>query len=99
MRNCIDREAFQEPQTERSNVMKLKPCPFCGAEAIRIIQTVCSNKDFKSFDITVSCIRSACGAKMQFRYTPPRWIKRPETEAKRVSARMWNRRVGDDRNS
>lgn len=75
---------------------KLKPCPFCNSPAV---MTASSSNSYcpGSYKVAVSCSKPAC-VQMNLIYTPARWIKYPEREAKRIAACKWNKRYNDDRN-
>lgn len=74
--------------------MELKPCPFCGAKAKRIVQAESSYSP-GSYKCAAYCTRGSCGAAINLIYHPPLWIKNPERQAKATITRAWNRRVDD----
>ena len=69
---------------------KLKPCPFCGGEAIRSIKPIVENH---YYDTVAFCVN--CGCRIRSKISLPRWIKNPESEAKRRISLLWNRRTPD----
>lgn len=75
---------------------KLKPCPFCGAPAKRLVQPAGESEGYYSgrdFKCAVYCSRPGCGATIQFIYVVPAYVKDPAREAKRIISRAWNRRI------
>lgn len=70
----------------------LKPCPFCGAPAKRIVQQAFSYAP-GTYKCAAFCTRSTCGASIDFNYIPPAWVKNPERQAKVEATRAWNRRA------
>lgn len=73
----------------------MKACPFCGAEARRVI-TPANGYAPGSYNATIYCTNKDCGAEMHLLYSAPRWIKDPLRQAGYEIARRWNRRCGGD---
>lgn len=69
---------------------ELKPCPFCGGKAERAVKPLV---DGYYFDTVAYCV--SCGCTINQKCSLPRWVKKPESEAKRRIARLWNRREKD----
>lgn len=71
---------------------ELKPCPFCGGKAERIVYPLpkCSHY----YAVRAYCLK--CGCEINFRYSMSEKIEDPEREAKRFIATKWNRRVDNE---
>lgn len=72
---------------------ELKPCPFCGGKASRGIGAIDECENPRYFECQAHC--EICGAEIRVRYYIPRWVKKPEREAKRYISMLWNRRVSN----
>lgn len=69
---------------------ELKPCPFCGGKAERVVKVYAGKYYYIG---VVNCI--SCGCEIRQKISMGSWIKNPEREAKRRVTRLWNRRVED----
>lgn len=68
------------------DIVKLKPCPFCGGKAhIKIIDHDSHGKE--SYKVIISCGTWNCDVKREFY-----WFN-TEEQAIKVSAEIWNKRV------
>lgn len=69
----------------------MKPCPFCGEKARRVI-TAASGYAPGSYNATIYCTNKNCGAEIHTLYSAPAWMKNPIRQARLDIERRWNRR-------
>ena len=83
----------REDLIRRNKNGALKPCPFCGCSVRRDFDLDFPpfERDHPRYRVRVYCPK--CGCEMKFTYNPPSWTKRPKSEASRLVALRWNRRI------
>ena len=70
----------------------MKPCPFCGAEALCSIASA-NGYSMGTYLATIRCENPHCGAEMHTLYSAPAWMKNPIRQARLDIERRWNRRA------
>lgn len=70
----------------------MKPCPFCGEKARRVI-TAASGYAPGNYKATIYCTNKNCGAEIHTLYSAPAWMKNPIRQARLDIERRWNRRA------
>lgn len=68
---------------------ELKPCPFCGGEAILVPHSPCSG--------TVVCIGDCCFSSCEFWDDPMTDPAKDRKKWNDIATEKWNRRTGSDK--
>lgn len=68
----------------------LKPCPFCGGKAERLIQRYAGDTDF---DAAVYC--TGCGCTIRKKFSLQTWTRNKMAEAEWGISVIWNGRVNN----